>query len=107
MERFCNSYKVNQIQRWGRENVEETITLINLDEKNLEESGCYCLRSKPKSSGYMRKNNWLKGKFKQGLKYVKIMENNKQAGFIEYVPIEHSSRVVYGLGLQVKDMLRS
>ncbi|GGA72399.1 GNAT family N-acetyltransferase [Ornithinibacillus halotolerans] len=76
--------------------MEQTVELIELTEGNLEEKGCYCLRSKPNSVGYKGKNEWLKGKFHDGLKYIKINENNKQAGFIEYVPIERSSRVVYG-----------
>jgi len=74
----------------------ETIEMIELDEENLEDKGCFCLRSKPNSKGYINKNEWLMGKFNEGLKYIKIMENSKQAGFIEYTPIEYSSRVVYG-----------
>lgn len=74
----------------------EKIEIIELHEKNLNDKGCYCLRSKPNSTGYVNKNKWLMGRFNEGLKYIKIMENNKPAGFIEYTPIEYSSRVVYG-----------
>ena len=74
----------------------ETVETISLSELNLEEQGCYCLRSKPNSTGYIRKNNWLKESFREGLKYIKLMEDSKPAGFIEYTPIEYSSRVVYG-----------
>lgn len=74
----------------------ETIEIVELDEKNLDHQGCYCLRSKPNSTGYINKNDWLKGNFSEGLKYIKIIENSKPAGFIEYAPIEKSSRVVYG-----------
>lgn len=70
--------------------------MVELNEGNLESAGCYCLRSKTKSKGYLNKNNWLKGSFNDGLKYIKIMDNNKPAGFIEYTPIDYSSRVVYG-----------
>ncbi|MED3550012.1 GNAT family N-acetyltransferase [Cytobacillus praedii] len=69
------------------------IEMIEVNDKDL---GCYCLRSKPNSTGYKNKNEWLMERFHEGLKYIKIMENNKQAGFIEYTPIEYSSRVVYG-----------
>ena len=72
------------------------IEIVELDEGNLDSKGCYCLRSKSNSTGYINKNEWLKGKFNEGLKYVKIMENSKPAGFIEYTHIEYSSRVVYG-----------
>ncbi|MEH7237992.1 GNAT family N-acetyltransferase [Bacillus sp. JJ1562] len=70
--------------------------MIEINEENIDKAGCYCLRSKPNSTGYKNKNNWLKGRLNEGLKYIKIMENDKPAGFIEYTPIEHSSRVVYG-----------
>jgi hypothetical protein len=70
--------------------------MVELTTENLRESGCYCLRSKPKSAGYLNKNQWLSERFVDGLKYIKLIEDHKQAGFIEYIPIEYSSRVVYG-----------
>ncbi|RIW37402.1 GNAT family N-acetyltransferase [Bacillus salacetis] len=72
------------------------IEMVELNNESLEERGCYCLRSKPKSAGYLNKNEWLSERFQEGMKYIKITENYKQAGFIEYTPIEFSSRVVYG-----------
>ncbi|MGM8214557.1 GNAT family N-acetyltransferase [Bacillaceae bacterium W0354] len=74
----------------------EITDIVELSDANLETEGCYCLRSKPKSNGYINKNNWLIERFNEGLKYIKIFDGDKVAGFIEYVPIEHSSRVVYG-----------
>jgi len=74
----------------------EQIELVEINKENINNGGCYCLRSKPTSTGYMNKNKWLMKSFNEGLKYIKIMENNKPAGFIEYTPIEYSSRVVYG-----------
>lgn len=70
--------------------------MVALDEENLNDEGCYCLRSQPNSTGYTNKNKWLTERFNEGLKYIKIMEKGKPAGFIEYTPIEYSSRVVYG-----------
>ena len=70
--------------------------IIELEESGVDGNGCYCLRSKAKSNGYQNKNNWVKRMFQDGLKYVKIMEDGKPLGFIEYIPIEHSSRVVFG-----------
>lgn len=70
--------------------------MVELNFDNLHEKGCYCLRSKPNSTGYVNKSNWLLNRFQEGLKYIKLMEKDKQAGFIEYTPIEYSSRVVYG-----------
>ncbi|CAM4291389.1 GNAT family N-acetyltransferase [Bacillus manliponensis] len=74
----------------------ESIELVELDEANVHNEGCYCLRSNPSSTGYMNKSKWLTERFHEGLKYIKIMENGKLAGFIEYTSIESSSRVVYG-----------
>ncbi|MEO4052308.1 GNAT family N-acetyltransferase [Solibacillus sp. CAU 1738] len=73
-----------------------TVEIVHVDNKNSHEEGCYCLRSKPKSEGYINKSDWLIERFNEGLQYIKIMENDKQAGFIEYAPIEYSSRVVDG-----------
>jgi N-acetylglutamate synthase-like GNAT family acetyltransferase len=70
--------------------------VIELNEHNISQSGCFCQRSKTNATGYINKNKWLLERFHEGLKYIKIMENNKQAGFIEYTPIESSSRVVFG-----------
>ncbi|HWL25658.1 MAG TPA: GNAT family N-acetyltransferase [Ureibacillus sp.] len=74
----------------------EHVTLLEVNQSNLKGEGCYCLRSKPNSKGYKDKNSWLSDRFNEGIKYMKIMENGKQAGFIEFAPIEYSSRVVYG-----------
>lgn len=73
----------------------EQVEMLELHDENVD-GGCYCLRSKPKSDGYVNKNSWLKSRFNEGLKYINLLENNKPAGFIEYTPIESSSRVVYG-----------
>lgn len=72
------------------------IEIVDVNEENINDTGCYCFRSKPDSMGYNNKNEWLLGRFLEWLKYIKIMEDNKPAGFIEYTPIEYSSRVVYG-----------
>lgn len=80
----------------GRRKVLDSIEFIELTTENIEEIGCYCLRSNPKSTGYQGKKGWLIDQFRQGLTYIQMLENEKLAGFIEYTPIEHSSRVVYG-----------
>ncbi|WP_442601793.1 GNAT family N-acetyltransferase [Paenibacillus sp. KN14-4R] len=73
----------------------QSINLIELNDENLKIEGGYCLRSKPTSNGYINKSNWLGEQIESGLKYMKLMENKKQAGFIEYTASESSSRVVY------------
>jgi N-acetylglutamate synthase-like GNAT family acetyltransferase len=68
--------------------------MVELDTKILEGMGSFCLRSKKKSLGYINKNKWLNDRFEEGLRYVQIIENNKQVGFFEYTEAEYSSRVV-------------
>lgn len=72
------------------------VEIVEVSKANLKSEGCYCLRSKPNSTGYKNKNEWLTERFDEGLKYIKILVNGKPAGFIEYTPIQYSSRVVYG-----------
>ena len=49
------------------------VELLEINQNNLAEEGCYCLRSKSNSKGYTDKNKWLMGRFNEGLKYIKIM----------------------------------
>lgn len=69
--------------------------MVELDTKILEGRGSFCLRSKKKSLGYINKNKWLNESFEKGLKYIQLIENKKQVGFIEYTDAEFSSRVVH------------
>ncbi|MFJ5714506.1 GNAT family N-acetyltransferase [Neobacillus sp. NPDC093127] len=73
----------------------EDIQMVELDTKILEGMGSYCLRSKKKSIGYINKNKWLNDRFEEGLRYVQLIEDKKQVGFIEYTEAEFSSRVVH------------
>ncbi|MGN8845608.1 GNAT family N-acetyltransferase [Niallia sp. HCP3S3_B10] len=88
--------KLKQIGIIGRRKQFDKIEFIELSTENIDEKGCYCLRSKPKSTGYQGKKGWLIDQFGQGLKYIQLLEHEKLAGFIEYTPIEYSSRVIYG-----------
>ncbi|WP_371873331.1 GNAT family N-acetyltransferase [Lysinibacillus sp. Ag94] len=77
------------------------VELVECNNEFLEGTGSFCLRSKKKSSGYLNKNKWLNNRFEEGLKYVQVMDNKKQVGFIEYTEAENSSRVVYADGYLV------
>jgi len=77
------------------------VELIELNNDLLEGIGSYCLRSKKKSSGYLNKNEWLNNRFEEGLKYVQVIDNKEQVGFIEYTEAENSSRVVHADGYLV------
>ncbi|MCM3389899.1 GNAT family N-acetyltransferase [Ureibacillus chungkukjangi] len=71
------------------------LQVVELDSELLEGIGSYCLRSKKKSLGYINKSKWLNERFEDGLRYVQLIENKKQVGFIEFTDAENSSRVVH------------
>ncbi|QFF99369.1 hypothetical protein PB01_11350 [Psychrobacillus glaciei] len=71
------------------------ILLIDLNTNLLEGIGSYCLRSKKKSDGYMNKSKWLNDRLEVGFRYVQLVGNKKQVGFIEYAESEYSSIVVH------------
>ncbi|MEB2301413.1 GNAT family N-acetyltransferase [Lysinibacillus xylanilyticus] len=77
------------------------VELVEFNDELIEGIGSYCLRSKKKSNGYINKNNWLNNRFEEGLKYVQVIANKKQVGFIEYTEAENSSRVVHADGYLV------
>jgi N-acetylglutamate synthase-like GNAT family acetyltransferase len=71
------------------------LQMVEVDTKILEGMGSYCLRSKKNSQGYMNKNKWLNQNFEEGLRYIQLVEQKKQVGFIEYTDAAFSSRVVH------------
>ncbi|MED4886620.1 GNAT family N-acetyltransferase [Lysinibacillus sp. FSL R7-0073] len=74
------------------------IEIVEMDGQLVEGIGSYCLRSKKKSEGYKGKNKWLNQQFEKDLRYVQLLEDHKQVGFIEYTDAEYSSRVVHADG---------
>lgn len=87
------------------------IKIIDVTAKNVSEFGIYCIKDK-NSPGYKSKVEWFKLKINSGLK-IKIAtdEQNKQLGFIEYIPSEQAWRPIKAdnylfiqcIGLFVKD----
>lgn len=70
--------------------------IVDVTAANVEESGFFCMRSKPKSVGYQRKLHWLRERFAEGLKIKMVEEDGQPKGFIEYMPIEYAWRAVLG-----------
>jgi hypothetical protein len=85
--------------------------IIDVTTKNVSELGIYCIKDK-NSPGYKCKVEWFKLKINNGLK-IKIAtdKQNKQLGFIEYIPSELAWRPIKAdnyffiqcIGLFVKD----
>ncbi len=68
------------------------LQIINIDIKNIDKHGCYCLMNR-KQIGYSKKIDWLKERLQEGLK-VKMLHSEKDGyiGFIEYISGEFSWR---------------
>ncbi len=59
--------------------------------ENLDSTGLFCSRSKPKADGYQAKLRWIKERFTEGLEYhvLRVDEGRKDLayrGMIEYMP---------------------
>ena len=73
----------------------ENPIIIDVNEDNISQHPPTCFLN-PKNVGYQIKAEWLKERFKEGLKIkVLYLENGKKFhGFIEYVPGEYAWRAV-------------
>ncbi|CAH0121645.1 hypothetical protein PAE9249_04177 [Paenibacillus sp. CECT 9249] len=70
------------------------IEMIDVNSENIEQTGFFCMRSKPKNIGYQRKLHWLKARFAEGFKLKMIQEGKRPIAFIEYGPSEYAWRAV-------------
>ncbi|MUG65096.1 GNAT family N-acetyltransferase [Paenibacillus campinasensis] len=72
------------------------IEIVEVTADNIQDKGFFCMRSKPKTEGYQRKQEWLLRRFEEGLKLKIIEEDGYPRGFMEYTPIEFAWRGVTG-----------
>lgn len=70
------------------------INILDINSDNVDQYGFFCMRSKRKSEGYQRKQNWLKQRFQEGLKLKIIRNDDFPMGFIEYIPSEYAWRAI-------------
>ena len=79
--------------------------IIDINEDNVDLDGLFCKKSQKKQAGYQNKVNWIKKRFKEGLKYKMLMINEKgkqnSRGFIEYIPGEYNWRGIQADGWMV------
>ena len=83
--------------------VSNKFEIIDITERNIDEFGMLCMKTKKRSVGYQNKLEWLKGRYDEGLKYKLLMvdEGKKDLvsrGFIEYIPGEYLWRGVDAKG---------
>ncbi len=72
----------------------EPIRMADISEENIYESPC-CGIKNTEHKGYKRKTNWLKTYFQKGLRAkVLYTEDNRQFGYIEYLPGQYAWRAV-------------
>ena len=79
----------------------DSVEIMTVDGTNFEEYGFFCYKSKPKSQGYQNKLDWLRQRFAEGLRIKILYQNERSVGFIEYIPGEHTWRVVEAPGYLV------
>lgn len=74
--------------------IKDHINIINVSTDNITEAGIFCIRDK-RSPGYCSKVEWVRSNLENGLR-IKIATdlNNKQLGYIEYIPSGFSWRPV-------------
>jgi ribosomal protein S18 acetylase RimI-like enzyme len=91
--------KENQKRKNYEENVKMCAKIIDVNEENIEQYGLFCRKSYMKEEGNVKKVEWLKKRFKEGLKHkiLYVKENNKETsrGFIEYIPGEYNWRGIH------------
>jgi hypothetical protein len=79
--------------------MESKMKIVSVNSDNISEYQPVCFLN-PKNEGYLKKLEWLKERFSQGL-IIKLLylENEKKCnGFIEYIPGEYAWRAVDAKG---------
>ena len=76
--------------------------IIELSEKNIDDYDLFCSKEKD-SKGYKDKVEWLKERFKEGLRYKLLLIQEEggiyeSGGFIEYIPGEYVWRGIHAPG---------
>jgi len=70
------------------------IKILDVNAENVAELGVFCIKNK-KSSAYHAKVEWFQSKLNKGLKIkIAVDKNDKQIGFIEYIPSELAWRPI-------------
>ena len=77
----------------------DDIKIITVNKENISQHPPVCFLN-PKNEGYLKKLEWIKKRFFEGLR-IKLLylENEKKPiGFIEYIPGEYAWRAVDASG---------
>ena len=72
------------------------IKIVDINENNIEKYDI-CIMKDKKNPGYQAKVNWIKKRFKEGLRIKRIIDASDNAtSYIEYIPIENAWRAIKG-----------
>ena len=91
----------------GKDSDESKYKIVDLNETNIDEYGAFCLQSKKNTKGYKEKFEWIKERFKEGLRLKLLLVNEgakrgfRARGFIEYIPGEYAWRGINAEGYMV------
>jgi len=104
MARYLKSKVVTRMKK----NLDEpAYRIVDVNEANIDEYGVLCLKSKKNIEGYMKQIEWIKERFKEGLRLKLLLVNEGQKrgfrsrGFIEYIPGEYAWRGISAEGYMV------
>ena len=79
---------------WTKTEHQQRRKIIDVTTDNVSEIGIYCIKDK-RLPGFHSKVEWFKTKINNGLKIkIAIDKQNKQLGFIEYIPSELAWRPI-------------
>jgi len=86
---------------------EQSYKIVDINEENIDKQGLFCLQSKKNTEGYIKKVEWAKERFKEGLRIKLLLINEgpkrgfRSRGFIEYIPGEYTWRGIAARGYMV------
>ena len=81
--------------------------IVDLNNSNIDEYGVFCLQSRKDTKGYRGKFEWVRERFKEGLRLKLLLINEgakrgfRARGFIEYIPSEYAWRGIGADGYMV------
>ena len=84
---------------------EGKVEIVSLDETNIGREDVVCVRGAQNKEGIDLKKAWLKDRFKEGLKFKKLIVDGRSWGFIEYLPAESAWRPVLAPGYMFIDCI--
>lgn len=83
----------------------DEIEIVSLDGSNIDREDVVCVRGAGNKEGIDLKKAWLSDRFKEGLKFKKLIVNGRSWGFIEYLPAEYAWRPVDAPGYMFIDCI--